>query len=196
MSDENIRGVYDQLSTAYHAVDDFRARLIGLLPLASGVAFIGLLDPTKTNALTSHLREIGLLGMVITFGLLIYELKGIKKCTDFIFSGEAMEQVLLKGTSLTGKFTELTKSAPKFWKFATEPVASAIVYATVMAGWTFVASSSEHMEKDKLIRVGVVWPSIIVWVVIFAIVIAFWLRYKQFREHRKNDTPDKGPSVN
>lgn len=176
MADDNkLLEVYKQLNAGYHAVDDFRAKLLGFLPLASGVAFICLLDPAKASSVTPHLKEIGIAGMLVTLGLLIYELKGIMKCTDFIFSGKAIEEKLLVGSSLSGKFSELAKEKNTIWGYVTEPVASAIVYATVMAGWAYVAFYRSN-----------IWPSLITWIAVVIIVIVFWIRYMKVRE-KTND---------
>jgi hypothetical protein len=32
--DENLKTTYDQLCTSYRAIDDFRAKLLGFLPLS------------------------------------------------------------------------------------------------------------------------------------------------------------------
>jgi hypothetical protein len=38
--EQQLKTVYDQLCTSYHKVDDFRAILLGFLPLASGAAIL------------------------------------------------------------------------------------------------------------------------------------------------------------
>ena len=91
---ENLRTVYNQLCTSYHNVDDFRAKLLGLLPIASGAAIFGLVHE-PTNEIQNYLFQIGLFGVFITFGLLVYELKGIQKCIGFIEEGIKIERKLI-----------------------------------------------------------------------------------------------------
>ena len=34
---ENVRAVYSEFCTSYHAIDDFRAKFLGLLPTGTGI---------------------------------------------------------------------------------------------------------------------------------------------------------------
>jgi hypothetical protein len=45
---ENTRTVYNQLCTSYHAIDDFRAKLLGLLPTGTGI-FLVIPELLKTG---------------------------------------------------------------------------------------------------------------------------------------------------
>ena len=45
--DENLRAAYQQLCSSYHAIDDFRAKLLGFLPLATGTGLFLVLDKLK-----------------------------------------------------------------------------------------------------------------------------------------------------
>jgi hypothetical protein len=145
LTSDHLKAVYDQLCNSYHKVDDFRAKLLGFLPLASGIAFYGLLDPGENNKISEHLTEIGLFGALITLGLLIYELKGIQKCTGFIHYGNILEKKLLEDEAplLKGIFAELGADRISNW-FASEPVASALVYSTVLASWLYITPLGWH----------------------------------------------------
>ena len=47
----NLRAVYQELCTTYRAIDDFRAKLLGFLPLVSGAGvFVLLGDALTTDA--------------------------------------------------------------------------------------------------------------------------------------------------
>jgi hypothetical protein len=87
--------IYDTCSEGYHKVDDFRAKLLGILPLASGIAVLSSLYIEQKHDdkyfLNEHHIAIGLFGLVVTFGLLVYELKGIEKCTTFTKLGKWVE---------------------------------------------------------------------------------------------------------
>jgi hypothetical protein len=127
-------------------VDDFRAKLLALLPLVSGVAIFELLDK---QAVTPYLPAIGCFGAATGLGLLIYELKGIHKCTGYIHHGCQIEQQLMGDKQITGHFQSLVLDKEKKdegkkynwnWKYAiTEPVASAFVYAAVIGAWVYLA---------------------------------------------------------
>jgi hypothetical protein len=98
MSDEkneNLRAAYQQLSDSYRAIDDFRAKLLGFLPLATGTGIFVLLGPLSDK--NSHdlakqfMAPVGAFGFVITLGLFFYELYGIKKCDSLILTGKQIE---------------------------------------------------------------------------------------------------------
>lgn len=76
---DQVKAVYQEICMSYRAIDDFRARLLGLLPVVSGVG-VGVLlgkDPGEPEPLW---LPIGLFGTVVTLGLFAYELYGIRKC--------------------------------------------------------------------------------------------------------------------
>jgi hypothetical protein len=134
--------IYDKCSEGYHRVDDFRSKLLTLLPLSSGIAILGsLFIEQKTGSkftLNGHNIAIGLFGFIVTIGLLIYELKGIEKCTQFIKLGKWIEAQMdgnvSYGDARKGYFTELLTGN----EYVNEPVASAIVYSIVLALWSYV----------------------------------------------------------
>jgi len=95
MADENLRAVYQELCTSYRAIDDFRAKLLGFLPLATGTGvFLLLTDRAKIVFMQNFFLPIGAFGFVITLGFFFYELYGIKKCTHLIRAGIKLENAL------------------------------------------------------------------------------------------------------
>ena len=84
-NNSNIQVVYDQLCESYWVIDDFRVKLLGFLPLATGVG-VSLIVAIKEHFcyIDKFLLLIGLFGSLITLGLFCYELFGIKKCTYII----------------------------------------------------------------------------------------------------------------
>lgn len=169
-----LKTLYGQLCESYHKVDDFRGKLLGFLPFASGVAIYGLFLPVKKDdkdkvvqeLIENYETEIGWFGMLVTFGLLLYELKGIQKCTGFIKAGQEIERKLLGALPkeerklLQGKYTVLGTPGGFWNQVASEPVASAVVYGSVMMAWAFVA-----LQDDRAVRVGGFT---------FLIVVLFW----------------------
>jgi hypothetical protein len=129
--------VYDQLCQSYRAIDDFRAKLLGFLPLATGTGIWVLLDKVQSVgaldvAAKGVLAAVGVFGALITLGLFSYELYGIKKCGALIKTGDRIEGVL----SIDGQF----KSRPQnVASVVNEPFAAGIIYPTVLAAWTFFA---------------------------------------------------------
>jgi len=95
MKNENLKAAYQQLCDSYRAIDDFRMKLLGFLPLATGGGIFLLLGPLsdeKTSRLAqSFTLPVGIFGFVITFGLFCYEIYGIKKCGRLIEAGNRVE---------------------------------------------------------------------------------------------------------
>ena len=103
---QNFRTVYQELCNSYRAIDEFRVKLFGLLPLATGTGiFILIMDKKKFEAAEDYLPYIGLFGFFVTLGLLFYELYGIKKCTSLIKEGIRLEE---KIGEQYGQFHETT----------------------------------------------------------------------------------------
>ena len=91
--DDNVKTAYDQVCTGFHKIDDFRAKLLGFLPLVTGGGLVLL-----TGRLAAVDREFfgpaGLFGILVTIGLLVYELNGMRRCRDLIYDGEALENTM------------------------------------------------------------------------------------------------------
>ncbi len=93
----NLRTLYPEVCKSFHGIDDFRARLLGLLPLASGAGIFLLLE---TNIAESYLTPVALFGFLVTLGLFVYELRGLQRCQELIKLGAQMENEL----ELEGQF--------------------------------------------------------------------------------------------
>lgn len=125
--------IYEECCKSYHRVDDFRAKLLGFLPLVTGASLFVSLSGGKNGVnLANYLPEIGIFGTVVTLGLLVYELKGIQKCTQFIEKGLYIEH---KGFQIRGQFFALCENASPIFN---EPVASGLIYSVALAAWTYV----------------------------------------------------------
>jgi hypothetical protein len=141
-NNENAQTAYEETCTSYHAIDDFRLRLLGLLPVATGTGVFLLLN-SNTDLLSSNsgadqqqtletfLIAIGSIGFTFTLGLFAYEVFGIKRCHALIETGERLEIQL----AARGQF----RTRPsKLMGFVNEPLASALIYPASMAAWIFL----------------------------------------------------------
>jgi uncharacterized protein DUF4440 len=131
--EKHLPTVYQEVCKSYHAIDDFRAKLLALLPFATGAGIFLLLNKDIATAeVKPFLGPIGLFGFAITLGLFAYEIYGIRKCGDLIVSGKQMEGWL----HIDGLFTRRPREV---LGFINEPFASGIIYPAVMAAWTFIS---------------------------------------------------------
>jgi hypothetical protein len=86
---------YERVCDSYQAVDDFRSKLLGLLPIATGTGVFLLLSG-KSDLFDSHNAEtlsgqLAAFGLLFKLGLFAYELYGIKKCYCLIETGRRLE---------------------------------------------------------------------------------------------------------
>jgi hypothetical protein len=131
---ENLRTIYRELCNSYRAIDDFRTKLLGFLPLVTGTGLFFLVtDKAKIDMAQPYFGPIGVFGFVITLGLFFYEFYGVKKCKALITAGKELEQQLKIGH---GQF--LTRPHGVLG-FISEPIAAGVIYPAVLAAWTFVA---------------------------------------------------------
>jgi hypothetical protein len=138
--DEQLK-MYEQLCNSYRAIDDFRAKLLGFLPLATGTGiFLLVSDKEKIEFMQRYFRPIGVFGFVITLGLFCYELYGIKKCTYLIRAGKALEN------DLHMPYGQFTQRPPGVATFINEPLAAGVIYPAVLAVWTFLALASPQFQ--------------------------------------------------
>ena len=129
----NLRTAYQELCTSYHGIADFRAKLLGLLPLASGAGIFLLLGQLPKPDQSPLIQvAVGAFGFLVTLGLFTYELRGIQRCNALIEVGKVME----KDLGFQGQF----RLRPgKVNGIIGTTLAARIIYPAVLAAWMFVA---------------------------------------------------------
>jgi hypothetical protein len=153
---DNIRTAYAELCTSYHAIDDFRAKLLGFLPLVTGGGLILLTGPAD-QVREDFFAPVGLLGIAVTAGLLAYELFGIKKCHALLKAGQALEcklglPVEQDATVPAGQFL---RRPNHLLGLINEPFAAAAIYPAVLAAWTYLAFFSSDPQRGKNISLRI-----------------------------------------
>jgi len=143
-SNADLIKVYDQLCESYRAIDDFRAKLLGFLPLASaGGAFLLLNDPEKITFAKPLLGPLGLFGFVVSLGLFFFEIYGIRKCHALINAGKKIECAL----GITdGPFLRRPGSV---LYVINEPFAAGIIYPAVLAAWMFLIKVYPQPQTEQ-----------------------------------------------
>jgi hypothetical protein len=141
---EALLGMYKELCDSYHAIDDFRMKLLGLLPLTSLIGIFGLSSESlfaKGNEMSHHLITfIGVFASAFTIALFIYEIRGIFRSSNLIERGRKIEALL----HVQGQFfvcVEESKKGNRWTRGETDVVnaklAACVVYSTVFAAWIF-----------------------------------------------------------
>jgi hypothetical protein len=130
---------YNELCSSYHAIDDFRTKLLGFLPLVTGGGLV-LLSGRAEDIRKEFFGPVGRSGILVTLGLLAYELFGIKKCHALIQAGKALEQEMGLPVGEMGKPAGQFIRRPNnlLW-VVNEPFAAAMIYPTVLAAWSYLA---------------------------------------------------------
>jgi hypothetical protein len=184
---EDLRMAYQEVCKSYHAVDDFRAKLLGFLPLVSGTGIFFLLNTTLINGAqrafaTMYLGPIGLFGFVVSLGLFCYELRGIQKCNGLIAVGQKMEAML----DIDGQFTQREDAVAGF---IGKTLAARMIYPAVLAAWIFVALISVWPQ-------GAWWIAPLVFFIGFAGSYTLNLRVKLVKEpNPRKESSKQGNSI-
>ena len=132
MAERETETAYRELSAAFRQLDDFRAKLLGLLPLASGVGIFSILkDDSDTVSAT-----LGFLGAVVTLGLGVHEFRTILRCKALIDAGNELERAL-KLHPNASLFQTYPRRFP--YPIISTGVASVIVYGSVFTTWLYIA---------------------------------------------------------
>ncbi|MFX0197473.1 MAG: hypothetical protein ACFFCW_15225 [Candidatus Hodarchaeota archaeon] len=165
----NVRTTYQELCQSYRAIDDFRTKLLGFLPLATATGIFFLIaDKEKIDFAQDFFLPIGAFGFVVTLGLFFFELHGIQKCTCLIEAGTELEKRLgIKKEE--GQFIDRPLGV---FGFINEPFAAGLIYPAVLAAWAFLAMDFE-LKKDcsafNLFQ-DATWA---IWVFIFFFIFTF-----------------------
>src|SRR5215216_6838260 len=98
LSEERTRvllAAYSEICKSYHAIDDFRTRLLGFLPLTS-LAGIFLLDTNKmfsseTTISNELLGFAAIFAALLTLALFGYEVRGMQRTHLLVREGTHLE---------------------------------------------------------------------------------------------------------
>jgi hypothetical protein len=156
MSDrESLRAAYQQICESYHAIDDFRMKLLGLLPVVS-VAGLFALDTTglvraSAGSIPAELPKNEIVAYLATFaalftlGLFLFEIRGILMCNDLILHGRRLERQM----DVAGQFTVCDEKRcvdqyrSRWQRFLATHInaklAASAIYSLVCSSWLFVA---------------------------------------------------------
>jgi hypothetical protein len=184
----SLVAAYGEVCRAYERIDDFRAKLLGFLPVVSGAGLFLLLgraeegSPALGAAVDSGgisdatvFTFSGVFGAVVTIGLLCYEERGIQSCVRLVTVGQELETAM----GVHGRFLSRPRSV---LRLVNEPLAAGVVYSTVTSAWIFLAilSSSVVLATVAAALAGVV---------IFFLTRAFywWVTFSE--EQRRGQRP-------
>ena len=140
-----LRAVYEEISRAHESVASFRAKLLALLPLASGTGLLAILSIDQAKQ-SQHLLAIGIFGAFVTFALYMYEMRGIQRCGILRKRGQRLEEELI-GSGIEGAFAG--SPAPRFF-LAANTWAARIIYPATTSVWAYVAFCGVDVKWEPL----------------------------------------------
>jgi hypothetical protein len=160
--------VYQELCKSYQSIVDFRAKLLGFLPLASGASLFALLGNGK-DPVPYYAWVVGLFGFAITLGLFLYELRGLQRAAVLERTGRELEVEL--GLD-NGQFS--VQPTAQLHGFIDARGAAWVIYPAVLAAWAYLAT---------LQQLGVWWAAVVG--IIIAIGVGAWFarRLKSMEAH-------------
>jgi hypothetical protein len=135
---DHLKLAYEQVHNRYAEITEFRAKLLGLLPLATGTGAFLLLQRVQdpNDELRRFLGPIGIFGFVVTLGLFVYELRGIQRCHKLEEQGEALEIEMKLGPEL-GPFRG--QPPRRLGNMLGPPLAGLIIYIATAFAWLLLA---------------------------------------------------------
>jgi hypothetical protein len=188
---EAIRLVYQEVCKGHSAISDFRAKLLALLPAASGASVFVLLEKAKESKAPidpALLTAIGLFGFAVTFGLFMYELRGIQDCNTLRARAAELEENL---RILPAESQFRSRPAGKLAGLADELGASWIVYTAVLMAWLYVAGTGLDLG-DALGWGGWPWALAALYVVVLELALLPPARFG--RRLARDASPPQSPS--
>jgi hypothetical protein len=142
--DERLRLGYEQTTELIRTLVDVRFRLLAFVPTIAGaaVALVGASKPTG-----AELLAVGILGLVATAGVLLYDLRNTQVYSATISHARALERLLGlgAGAEYTGPADLLAAPpSPQARPFGLagfgQERAVAIVYGAALAGWSYLVA--------------------------------------------------------
>jgi len=129
---EEARLLYDQVCANVRTTDDISFKLLGFVPLVSGVGITVFLS-MKASVSLPILIFVGIFGAVVTFGLYRWELKNINLCRSLISLGSDLERHRFGLTQ--GQFLDRPADPPFLGWTMGKRKAERIIYSAAFGAW-------------------------------------------------------------
>jgi hypothetical protein len=139
---DRLRLDYQQTTDLMRQITDVRFKLLALVPTLSGAAVAILGRPSSAG----ELLAVGLLGLIATVGVLLYELRNTQLYDYGLHRAQELERQLelpsIGGGSRRGLYSERPDRSLRL--FGVLPVdrdaGLIVVYSAALAGWTYLCT--------------------------------------------------------
>jgi hypothetical protein len=135
-SDDRLQLDYDQTQQLLRTLTDIRFKLLAFVPTIAGasVGFFGRARPA------AELMAIGLVGLIATLGILVYELRNSQTYAAAVSRARMLEQRLELGSG--GLLSDQPAGSGQL--FGVLPIGRerglGLVYGAAFAGWTYLVA--------------------------------------------------------
>ena len=189
MADDPKTTLYQAICTSYSAVNDWRAKLLGFLPLASGAGIFFLLNTAPSKVGTpgvapTYFLPIGTVGAVISPGLFIFDIRALNLRGGLIKAGRALEREM----GCVGQFRQRPHS---YLHAINDHWGSIFIYLAVIAGWLFLAFGSA--PQQAWVIAGSVWVGGVIVLLPLSIYFAYQNQVEEEREEHQLQSAAKLP---
>jgi hypothetical protein len=150
--------VYDAIRSGIRDTDDISFKLLGLVPLVSGVGLLTVvLGDAEPNL--SMIVVLSLFGAIVTLGFFFWEIRNVQTCLWLIDYAKVLEQKMLASAGLPTGIAE----RPKAPRGVGKRTAEKIVYATTVLTWLSVPIAMHALTTDhKVVRCAYIVVSLAV----------------------------------
>ncbi len=190
---------YEQTVEQFRMLTDIRFKLLALVPTLTGAA-VGLL--TNTNASQATALPLGIFGFVVTFGIVMYELRNsvfyemsttraarLESLLELPRFSEPRDGLVRPG----GVFTERppaikTKEAKEYEYPLPQKIAGffpvwhdlglALVYGASLAGWTYLVLYSLLLNNGYRLILSLLVGALVLILTVIQFIILDWVRRK------------------
>ena len=135
-ADGRLQLDYDQTQQLLRTLTDIRFKLLAFVPTIAGasVGFFGRERPA------AELMAIGLVGLVATLGILVYELRNSQTYANAVDRARMLEQRLELGSG--GLLSEPPAGTGRLFGFVSigRELGLALVYGAAFAGWAYLVA--------------------------------------------------------
>jgi hypothetical protein len=142
-NDDRLRLDYEQTTTYLRTLIDVRFRLLAFVPTVSGIAVAIIGRPRPA----SELLGVGILGLLATLGIFVYELRNTQISGTLIRRAAELERQLQLPSSLSGHgsgglYTERPGITVQLLGFlpVSHGLGLALVYSAAIAGWGYLVA--------------------------------------------------------
>lgn len=155
-----LLAAYAEICKSYHAIDDFRTKLLGFLPLTS-LAGLFLLDPAKLQAMQTGMpKELmgfaGIFAGSLTLALFGYEIRGMQRTHHLITEGMHLEQQLGLEHGHFHVCSSQHGNAQAITQIFNAKYLASLIYSMVFAAWLFIALRFVAFDDTKVLQCALI----------------------------------------